>query len=80
MITIQVFLHTILQIQTPQGSIRNLEVSLPDGSTLSDLLKQLNITLSADQIMLVINGHVVEETYQVQNGDQVNLMPAISGG
>lgn len=77
---VSVYLHTILQRQTPQGVVRQLEVTLPPGSTLLDLLGALNIALDPDQLMLVVNGVMADEHTPLSDGDRVNLMPAISGG
>ena len=77
---VSVYLHTILQRQTPQGIVRQLEVTLPPGSNLLDLLSELLIELNPDQIMLVVNGVMVDEHTVLSDGDRVNLMPAISGG
>ena len=75
-----VYLHTILQQNTPQGIVRQLEVSLPPGSDMLDLLGELNIELGPEHIMLVVNGVMVNEHTLLSDGDRVNLMPAISGG
>jgi sulfur carrier protein ThiS len=75
-----VYLHTILQRQTPQGIVRQLEVTLSPGSSLLDLLGELNIELDPEQIMLVVNGIMADEHTLLKDGDRVNLMPAISGG
>lgn len=77
---VSVYLHTILGRQTPQGIQRRLELELPAGSTLQDLMADLNVELAPDQIMLVVNGVMAEENRALADGDQVNLMPAISGG
>ena len=77
---VTVHLHTILQRHTPQGVLRNLDVELPEGSTVGDLLRQLDIELGPDALLLVVNGRLVEADQTLQPGDRVNLMPAISGG
>lgn len=78
---ISVYLHTILQRETPQGIIRQLEVELPDDSSLLDLLQALQIELDPEQIMLVVNGVMAQDEHaRLADGDRVNLMPAISGG
>jgi molybdopterin converting factor small subunit len=77
---ITVHLHTILQRQTPQGLKRRLELELPQGTTLADLLARLEIELSPDVMLLVVNGRIVELAYELKDGDIVNLMPALSGG
>ena len=77
---ITVHLHTILQRQTPEGLVNRLEVSLPSNYTLEDLLQFLEIDLDPDALLLVVNGRVGELNQTLQEGDRVNLMPAISGG
>lgn len=79
-ITIQVHLHTILQRQTAEGLVGHLQLELPTGSTLADLLDQLAIDLSPEHLLLVINGRVAYLEQTLRHDDQVNLMPAISGG
>jgi sulfur carrier protein ThiS len=73
-------LHTTLQRQTPQGFIRRLEVQLPGGSCVADLLTALEVTLPIDALLLAVNGRVAGPEHPLQEGDQVNIMPAISGG
>lgn len=80
MIHINVRLHTILQRQTNQGLIDKVEVSLPIGSTMQDLLDYLRVELSPDALLLVINGIVADEETRLKDNDIINLMPAISGG
>jgi sulfur carrier protein ThiS len=77
---VSVYLHTILQRRTPEGIIRQLEVALPPGSNLLDLLGELQIEFDPEQIMLVVNGVMADEQTLLSDGDRVNLMPAISGG
>jgi sulfur carrier protein ThiS len=75
-----VHLHTVLQRQTPEGLVSKLEVSLAPESTLQDLLTHLEIEFPVDSMLLVVNGRLAEVDYVLRDGDQVNLMPAISGG
>ena len=77
---VSVYLHTVLQRQTPEGVIRQLEVTLPAGSNLLDLFAALQIEFDPEQIMLVVNGVMADEHTLLSDGDRVNLMPAISGG
>lgn len=79
-INITVQLHTILQHQSPEGRVRRLQVSLSHGSCLAKLLDQLEIELDSDALLLVVNGRLAEPDHVLREGDQVNLMPAISGG
>jgi len=77
---VSVYLHTILQRHTPQGIVRQLDVTLPEGSDLLDLLRELQVEFDPEQIMLVVNGIMADEHTLLSDGDRVNLMPAISGG
>ena len=77
---VSVYLHTILGRQTLDGIQRQFEVDLPPGSTLEDLLQQLQVSLAPDQIMLAVNGVMADERQSLADGYRVNLMPAMSGG
>ncbi len=77
---VSVHLHTVLQRQTPEGLVRQLELSVQPQSNISDLLTQLEIDFPLDSLLLVVNGRLVEEDHVLQEGDKANLMPAISGG
>ena len=77
---INVRLHSILQSQTPDGSMGRLVMELPEGSRLADLLAELALPIPADGLLLVINGRMAGEDDELQDGDQVNVMPALEGG
>lgn len=77
---VTVHLHTILQCQTQDGMISQLEADLAPGSTLAMLLQHLEVELDPEHLLLAINGRVADLDRVLQDGDQVNLMPAISGG
>jgi len=79
-LTITIFLHTILQQQTPDGPVGQLTADMPAVGTLTDLLNQLGIELDVENTLLVVNGRTVELSQQLSDGDQVHLIPAISGG
>ena len=79
-VNISVHLHTILQRQTPEGLVGRVDACLPEGSTIADLLRHLEVSLEPDALLLVVNGRMAELQQTLQEGDQVNLMPAISGG
>ena len=80
LIQVTVHLHTILRRQTPEGLISRMDVTLPEGSTLADLIKELGIELSPDDLLLVVNQRTAEPERVLQDGDNVNLIPSISGG
>jgi molybdopterin converting factor small subunit len=77
---VTVHLHTLLQRQSPQGPVRRLEVTLPPAGTLRDLLEELDITLPEDALLVVVNGRQVETPRPLADGDEVHLIPALSGG
>ncbi len=79
-IRVSVHLHTILQKQTERGLVDRLQVDLPDGSRVADLLAKLEIEIQPDALLLAVNGRVAELERLLDDGDEVNLMPAISGG
>jgi sulfur carrier protein ThiS len=75
-----VHLHTILQRQTPEGPIDRVELQMPPGSDLADVLRELEIEMKPESMLLVVNGRIAEIDQRLDEGDEVNLMPAISGG
>ena len=77
---VTVHLHTILQRQTAEGMLNRLEVALPAGCSVQELIQQIHIDLDLEYLLLAVNGRVVVPEHILQDGDQVNLMPAISGG
>lgn len=77
---IEVRFHTTLQRQTPQGLQRCVDLDIPPGSTLGDLLGLLEIELEPENLLLVVNGKVADEAYRLADSDQVSLIPAMSGG
>lgn len=79
-IRIIVHLHTILQRRTADGRMSYLELTLPAASTIADLMVTLDVELSLDSLLILVNRQLVEPDHLLQDGDIVNLMPAISGG
>jgi sulfur carrier protein ThiS len=77
---VEVHLHTTLRRQTPEGLLDKLNVSLPAGSTISELLEALNISIAPDSLLFVLNGRTAEIDQVLTDGDIVNLMTAMSGG
>jgi sulfur carrier protein ThiS len=77
---ITVFLHTTLQRQARKKTAGEFTIDLPAGSTLNNLLNQLDFYVDIENILVVVNGRNVEMSHQLLEGDQVHLIPAISGG
>ena len=80
MMTITVHLHTTLQRRTARGPVRRLDLALPPGSTLAELLSQLDVRSDDETVLFVVNGRQAGPGYVLRDGDEVNLIPAISGG
>ena len=62
-----------------------IELEMPDGSTLADLLASLyreKPTLrSADKTLLLAAGvEFVDRAYRIQPGDEISIMPPVQGG
>jgi sulfur carrier protein ThiS len=79
-VTITVYLHTILQKRTAEGVLRSLELTLPEGSSVDDVLTRLEIKINPDDLLITVNGQVANESQVLFTGDRVDLIPAISGG
>jgi len=77
---VTVYLHTILQRRTPEGMQRRLNVTLSPGSTLADLLQILSIRPDDENILYVVNGRQAEPSQRLIEGDEIHLIPALSGG
>ena len=77
---VNLHLHTLLQRPSPNGLIRQLEVELPAGATLEELLKRQGITLDTENYLMVVNSRNVDPDQVLKDGDEVDLIPAISGG
>jgi molybdopterin converting factor small subunit len=55
-------------------------VVLPTASTLADLLDHVEVPRNDESILLVVNGRQAAEAQVLANGDEVHLIPALSGG
>jgi sulfur carrier protein ThiS len=79
MATITVHLHTVLQRQGPEGPVRRLEVELPPDATVATLLHQLEIDYP-EPLLVVVNGRQAKQDRVLRYGDELHLVPPISGG
>jgi sulfur carrier protein ThiS len=57
-----------------------VEVELPQGGRVVDILSSLEISMPPETLILAVNGRVADIDQLLAEGDQVNIMPAISGG
>jgi len=79
-LVVQVHLHTTLRRRGPGGVVRQLEVELPEAGTLADLLARLELKPETGAVLLVVNGATAEPSLRLRAGDEVHLIPALSGG
>jgi sulfur carrier protein ThiS len=77
---IVVHLHSILQRKTPEGMQRKIEVDMPEGSTIQDLVEHLEVEVAPEHLSLALNGRVARLEKVMNDGDKVHLMVPISGG
>ncbi|NMC14764.1 MAG: MoaD/ThiS family protein [Chloroflexi bacterium] len=77
---INVHLHTILELRDENKRINQLKIELPEGSSINFLLSYLNISINVDSLLFAVNGRVASIEHILKDGDEVNIMPAISGG
>lgn len=77
---IVVHLHTVLQRFTPQGRVGKVEVAWTPGLSLAGLVYTLGFEVDPDNTLIVVNGQVREMDFGLNEGDEVHLIPAISGG
>jgi sulfur carrier protein ThiS len=80
MTTVTVHLHTILQRQTAGGPQRLVVIELPESTTMADLLTILEIELRPESLLLAVNGRIASLERVLIDGDEVRIMPAMSGG
>ena len=73
---VTVYLHTILQRQTPDGKQQQLDVTLLSGSKVGDLVHDLGLGLPAEAIVWKVNGRYVTPDHILCEGDQVHLIAA----
>lgn len=55
------------------------EVDLPEGATLADLLRALQVP-DEEVKMTFVNGLAQTEDWQLKDGDEVGIFPPIAGG
>jgi sulfur carrier protein len=61
------------------GRFKTEEQNLPEGTTLQELFKLLELQL-IDVAIARVNGKMADDDYILQAGDQVALFPPLGGG
>jgi molybdopterin converting factor small subunit len=79
-LVVTVRLHATLRRQTEQGMQDRLELELEPGATVASVLEKLGLTEDDESVMLVVNRRMVSADQPLADGDEIGLMPAISGG
>jgi molybdopterin converting factor small subunit len=77
---VNVRLHTTLRRVTPEGVVDRLTLDLAPGATVKTVVDTLGISLREDAILLVVNGRIAAADSALSEGDEVRLIPAMSGG
>ncbi len=77
---VTLYLHTTLQRQTSNGLQRRLDLILPDASRVADLFRAAGMPPAGEAILLVVNGRTAAADQLLSDGDEVHLIPALSGG
>jgi molybdopterin converting factor small subunit len=79
-LVVTVRLHATLRRQTEQGMQDRLELELEPGATVASVMAKLGIREDDESVMLVVNRRMVVTDQPLADGDEIGLMPAISGG
>lgn len=77
---VHVRLHTTLQWVSADGRTGLLALELPCGACVGDVLARLNIVANDDALLLVLNRRIVGVDAGLEEGDRLDLIPAIDGG
>ena len=77
---VRVRLHTILRRETPEGIVDTLDLELEPSASVQSVIDRLAIRLKGESILLVVNGRIVAKEQLLAEGDEVRLIPAVSGG
>jgi len=77
---VHVRLHTALQRVSVDGRTGTVELDLPPGACVRDVLDRMNLVSDDEALLLVLNHRMVEPETTLADGDTLDLIPAISGG
>ena len=77
---IEVHLHTTLRQESEENKGQVIHLELPSGSTIRDLLEILRIDLDPAHLLFIQNGKTADLNQDIEDGDVISIMTAISGG
>jgi molybdopterin synthase catalytic subunit len=63
-----------------QAGTRACEIELPDGATVGDVWPALGLGVEPDGLLYALNRQYVERSVHLGSGDEVALIPPVSGG
>jgi sulfur carrier protein ThiS len=73
-----IILHSILREKLPPEAHGHMELDLPDGSTIADVAKSLELP---EPFIWVVNGELNSDiTRKIQDGDELRFLRPSSGG
>jgi len=75
---VKLFATLVVYVPSAKPGV-SFEIELPNGSSLSDLMNQLNLPQREAQLIFV-NGRMQPLDYQLQDNDEVGIFPPIGGG
>jgi sulfur carrier protein ThiS len=78
LITVSVRLYSILR-QRDGRIVDRLELEVSPGSTVSDVLRLLDVPYELE-LVLAVNDQVSSETAVLQDHDRLSIIPAVAGG
>jgi len=77
-VKVKLFATLVVYVPSAEPGV-SFEVELPNESSLSDLMNQLNLPQRETQLVFV-NGRMKPLNYQLQDNDEVGIFPPIGGG
>ena len=78
-VKVRVMLFGALQMQAAKHGNNQLEVELPAGARVKDLLQRLKIE-DTHQVIAAAGGRILEEDDQLPLGAEISLLPPAFGG
>ena len=77
---IEVHLHATLRQNISGESWKPIDIELPNGSSIGDILNHLAIEVDPGHLLFVLNGRTTDLDQTLKDGDVLDLMTAVSGG
>jgi sulfur carrier protein ThiS len=78
-INVNIYARLRYYLPDPEKYFREKEWSMPEGSTVSDVLKELKLPEEV-RIMVLLNNNTVDQKAVLKEGDIVHILPQTVGG